>query len=81
MPSRAWEFESPHLHQLILELVPQKKGRALKHEKIGLHADVVELVDTLASGASAFTGVGVRVSPSAPIMSFILSFILTYSIS
>ncbi len=29
-------------------------------------ADVVELVDTLASGASAFTGVGVRVSPSAP---------------
>ena len=31
------------------------------------HADVVELVDTLASGASARKGVGVRVSPSAPI--------------
>ncbi len=30
-------------------------------------ADVVELVDTLASGASARKGVGVRVSPSAPI--------------
>ncbi len=31
-------------------------------------ADVVELVDTLASGASARKGVGVRVSPSAPII-------------
>lgn len=31
------------------------------------YADVVELVDTLASGASGLTAVGVQVSPSAPI--------------
>ena len=31
------------------------------------NADVVELVDTLASGASGLTAVGVQVSPSAPI--------------
>ncbi|SQH75349.1 protein of unknown function [Shewanella benthica] len=30
------------------------------------NADVVELVDTLASGASARKGVRVRVSPSVP---------------
>ena len=34
-----------------------------------IFADVVELVDTLASGASARKGVGVQVSPSAPINS------------
>ena len=31
-----------------------------------LHAEVVELVDTLGSGSSVSIDVGVRVSPSAP---------------
>ena len=30
-------------------------------------AEVVELVDTLGSGSSSRSGVGVRVSPSAPV--------------
>ncbi len=34
-----------------------------------LHAEVVELVDTLGSGSSVSIDVGVRVSPSAPIKS------------
>ena len=33
------------------------------------HAEVVELVDTLGSGSSSGNGVGVRLSPSAPMES------------
>jgi hypothetical protein len=42
--------------------------------KSAAHADVVELVDTLASGAGARKGVGVRVSPSAPLPQHVLLF-------
>ena len=35
-------------------------------EVLFIDAEVVELVDTLGSGSSGFTPVGVRVSPSAP---------------
>ena len=36
--------------------------------KLSLYAEVVELVDTLGSGSSVRRDVGVRVSPSAPII-------------
>ena len=39
---------------------------ALESGYMPLHAEVVELVDTLGSGSSGGSPVGVRLSPSAP---------------